>query len=86
MSAAAAAGAAAAAAAAAARTAKLKSCAAYVAGYEHDKATQTEMQRYADCIGLLYPQPLSDGAVVGLALVAAGLVFAAIGIARVLLR
>jgi hypothetical protein len=75
-----------AAAAAAARTATLQSCKAWVAGYKHDKATQTEMQRYADCIGLLYPQPLSDGAVVGLALVAAGLVFAAIGIARVLLR
>ncbi len=51
----------AAAANAAAQEAARKACMAYVRGYEHDRATVTEMREYAVCIGRLHPAPLEPG-------------------------
>ncbi len=34
---------------------------AYVKGYEHDRATVTEMREYAVCIDRLHPAPLEPG-------------------------
>ena len=46
---------------AAAQEAARKACMAYVRGYEHDRATVTEMREYAGCIERLYPAPLAPG-------------------------
>lgn len=52
-------GAAAVAAAAAAR--RRAECKVFVRGYEHDRATVSEMREYAECIDCLYPAPMSSG-------------------------
>ena len=51
----------AAAANAAAQEAARKACMAYVRGYEHDRATVSEMREYAGCIERLHPAPLEPG-------------------------
>ena len=51
----------AAAANAAAQGAARKACMAYVRGYEHDRATVSEMREYAGCINRLHPAPLEPG-------------------------
>lgn len=51
----------AAAANAAAQEAARKACMAYVRGYEHDRATVTEMREYAGCIDRLHRAPLEPG-------------------------
>lgn len=38
-----------------------KACTAYVRGYEHDRATLTEMREYAGCIDRLHPKPIENG-------------------------
>jgi hypothetical protein len=53
--------AAAAAANAAAQEAARKACMAYVQGYEHERATVTQMREYAGCISRLHPTPLEPG-------------------------
>ena len=51
----------AAAANAAAQEAARKACMAYVRGYEHDRATVSEMREYAGCIDRLHPALLEPG-------------------------
>mgnify|MGYP003434270500 CR=1 FL=1 len=46
---------------AAAQEAARKACMAYVRGYEHDRATVSEMREYAGCIERLHPAPLEPG-------------------------
>lgn len=45
----------------AAQEAARKACMAYVRGYEHERATVTEMREYAGCIERLHPVPLEPG-------------------------
>lgn len=50
---------------AAAQEAAHKACITYVRGYEHDRATVSEMREYAGCIDVLYPAPMTaEGLVV----------------------
>ena len=67
----------AAAANAAAQDAARKACMAYVRGYEHDRATVTEMREYAGCIDRLHPAPMTEDAL-GVAKFAVVLMFAAV--------
>ena len=66
----------AAAANAAAQEAARKACMALVRGYEHDRATVTEMREYAGCIGRLHPAPMTEDAL-GVAKFAVLVIFAA---------
>ena len=67
----------AAAANAAAQEAARKACMGYVRGYEHDRATVTEMREYAGCIDRLHPAPMTEEAS-GVAKFAVLVMFAAI--------
>lgn len=44
-----------------AEEAKRERCATLVQGYSHDAATVEQMQSYAECVGTLYPDPLTQG-------------------------
>ena len=66
----------AAAANAAAQEAARKACIGYVRGYEHDRATVTEMREYAGCIDRLHPAPMT-GEALGVAKFAVLVIFAA---------
>lgn len=46
-----------------AREAKVIACKGFVTGYEHNVATVADSRQYAECVGLLHPEPLSDGTV-----------------------
>ena len=61
---------------AAAQEAARKACMAYVRGYEHDRATVTEMREYAGCIDRLHPASMTDEAL-GVAKFAVLVIFAA---------
>ena len=67
----------AAAANAAAQEAARKACMAYVRGYEHDRATVTEMREYAGCVDRLNPAPMT-GESLGVAKFVVLVMFAAI--------
>ena len=41
-----------------------KACTIYVRGYEHDRATVSEMREYAGCIERLHPVPITEEALV----------------------
>lgn len=53
-----------------------KACMAYVRGYEHDRATVSEMREYAGCIDRLHPAPMTEEAL-GVAKLAVLVIFAA---------
>lgn len=73
----------AAAANAAAQEAARKACMAYVRGYEHDRATVTEMREYAGCVGRLHPTPLEPGDLMAWKIVVAVLLVGmAVGVVR----
>jgi hypothetical protein len=73
----------AAAANAAAKEAARKACMAYVSGYEHDRATVTEMREYAGCIDRLHPAPLEPGDLMAWKIVVAVLLVGmAVGVVR----
>ncbi len=36
-------------------------CMSYVRGYEHERATVTEMREYAGCVDRLHPAPMESG-------------------------
>lgn len=61
---------------AAAQEAARKACMAYVRGFEHDRATVTEMREYAGCIDRLHPSPMTEEAL-GVAKFAVLVIFAA---------
>lgn len=60
----------------AAQDAARKACAALVRGYEHDRATVSEMREYAGCIARLHPEPMSGDELVA-AKLAVAVIFAA---------
>jgi hypothetical protein len=37
-----------------------KDCEAFVQGYVHDGATVLQMQKYAHCVDILYPQTITE--------------------------
>ena len=60
-----------------------KACMAYVRGYEHDRATLTEMREYAGCIGRLHPKPIETGDLMAWKVVVAVLLVGlAVGVVR----
>ena len=70
----------AAAANAAAARARRIACMKYVPGYEHDKATASEMRQYAECVEILHPEPMTGGEVAWIkAAIVAGLIGALAG-------
>jgi hypothetical protein len=41
--------------------AAIRSCKSYISSFHAETATTTQMQEYAHCVGLVYPQPLAGG-------------------------
>jgi hypothetical protein len=49
-----------------AREAMRISCEALMPAFKHDGATVAQIHQYAECAGLVYPEPISDGSLIGI--------------------
>jgi hypothetical protein len=64
-----------------AREAMRISCEALMPTFKHDGSTVAQIHQYAECAGLVYPEPISDGSLIGIKVLIAimfiGIVFGA---------
>jgi hypothetical protein len=49
-----------------AREAMRISCEALMPAFKHEGATVAQIHQYAECAGMVYPEPISDGSLIGI--------------------